>query len=216
MAEGFKDTFTLQQVIRNLNDTLDGGTTGQAIVKASGTDFDYSWTDVASSPTVGDIDSESTAYGLFMMSDGDGTASWQYISSSIIVTGASTDGQVLTSAGAGGSAVWEDPVPDIDSDTVDITGNWTFSGTPTFSGVQINANTDWFMGSFNFVSGWINTKSYTQANFRDITHGVNTNIAKFTGTMLWDSTNGRPVWSSGTANGSVWVDHAGTTVHTPV
>ena len=56
----------------------------------------------------------------------------------------------------------------------------------------------------------------TTTNLEDITHVVNTGPLKRTGTMYFNTTTGRPVWSSGGSAGSVWVDSAGTTLHTPV
>jgi hypothetical protein len=58
--------------------------------------------------------------------------------------------------------------------------------------------------------------SETATNLADITHAINTGAAKVAGYQVWDSTNSQPVWAVGNADGSVWVDGAGTTVHTPV
>lgn len=58
--------------------------------------------------------------------------------------------------------------------------------------------------------------SETATNLADITHAINTGAAKVAGYQVWDSTNSRPVWAVGNADGSVWVDGGGTTVHTPV
>lgn len=55
----------------------------------------------------------------------------------------------------------------------------------------------------------------TAAQLTAATNAANT-VGKHTGRQVWDSTNGRPVWASGSGATDVWVDHAGTTVHTPV
>jgi hypothetical protein len=55
----------------------------------------------------------------------------------------------------------------------------------------------------------------TSTQLLDIADGINV-AAKWAGRQVWDSTNTRPVWAAGSAAGDVWVDHAGTTVHTPV
>ena len=56
----------------------------------------------------------------------------------------------------------------------------------------------------------------TTANLEDIAHVVNTGDQKTQGTMLFNSNTQNPVYAIGSAAGSVWVDGAGTTVHTPV
>ena len=58
--------------------------------------------------------------------------------------------------------------------------------------------------------------SETATNLADVTHAINTGAAKVAGYEVWDSTNSQPVWAVGNADGSVWVDGTGTTVHTPV
>lgn len=58
--------------------------------------------------------------------------------------------------------------------------------------------------------------SETATNLADITNAINTGAAKVAGYEVWDSTNSQPVWAVGNADGSVWVDGTGTTVHTPV
>lgn len=58
--------------------------------------------------------------------------------------------------------------------------------------------------------------SETATNLADITNAINTGAAKVAGYFVWDSTNNAPVWAVGGADGDVWVDGVGTTVHTPV
>jgi len=55
----------------------------------------------------------------------------------------------------------------------------------------------------------------TQTNFTAIANSVNT-INKYEGKQMWDSTNKKPVWASGSAASAVWVSSTGTTSHTPV
>jgi len=60
------------------------------------------------------------------------------------------------------------------------------------------------------------TVSETSTNLLDITHAINTGALKVASYQVWDSTNLQPVWAAGDTDGAVWVDGAGTTVHTPV
>ena len=55
----------------------------------------------------------------------------------------------------------------------------------------------------------------TTAELADIGDAINT-ADKFTGKQVWNTTTGRPVWAAGNTAGAVWVDHAGSTLHTPV
>lgn len=55
----------------------------------------------------------------------------------------------------------------------------------------------------------------TAANFALLAAAVNT-TQKYTGKMVWDSTNSKPVWATGQTAASVWVDSSGSTVYTPV
>ncbi len=61
-----------------------------------------------------------------------------------------------------------------------------------------------------------NPPSATQTELRDISDTVNTMTNKVAGFQIWDSTNNRPVWAVGNADGDVWVDGVTSTVHTPV
>ena len=51
--------------------------------------------------------------------------------------------------------------------------------------------------------------------FESITSDLNT-FNKYAGKMVWDTTNTKPVWSSGSGSGAVWVDYNGNTVYTPL
>ena len=57
--------------------------------------------------------------------------------------------------------------------------------------------------------------NYTSTELNDITDDVNTSNAKQPGFMVWSLTLNKPLWAVGSADGDVWVDAAGTTVHTP-
>jgi len=56
----------------------------------------------------------------------------------------------------------------------------------------------------------------TTAALEDIANVVNTDAGKVQSAMVFNTTTNTPVWAVGNADGSVWVDGAGTTVHTPV
>lgn len=55
----------------------------------------------------------------------------------------------------------------------------------------------------------------TQSQLRDISNAVNTQDPRG-GQMVWDSTNGKPVWKLLDSAGAVWRDATGATAHTPV
>ena len=54
------------------------------------------------------------------------------------------------------------------------------------------------------------------AQLADITHEANISQAKVAGQMVWNYTIDRPVWAVGSGDSDIWVDAAGSTVHTPV
>lgn len=60
------------------------------------------------------------------------------------------------------------------------------------------------------------TVTATTAELTDITDTVNTSILKRAGYQVFNSTTSKPVWSVGSADGSLWVDATGATAHTPV
>jgi hypothetical protein len=72
---------------------------------------------------------------------------------------------------------------------------------------------------FVSVGRWLkinsHAPSYTTTQLADITHAVNTSNFKQPGAMVWNVTLGRPLWAVGSADGDLWVDANGTTVHTP-
>lgn len=60
------------------------------------------------------------------------------------------------------------------------------------------------------------TATATTTELTDMTDDVNTSILKRAGYQVFNTTTSKPVWSVGSADGSVWVDATGATVHTPV
>ena len=67
------------------------------------------------------------------------------------------------------------------------------------------------------TSGWspvIRAFSRSQAQLRAASDTINTS-GKVAGVCIFDSTNTKPVWASGSSAGSVWVNADGTTAHTP-
>ena len=66
------------------------------------------------------------------------------------------------------------------------------------------------------MAGLIQLQTFTDTQLNDITDGVNTGGSKVQGAMAYNTTQDVPVWAVGAADGSVWVDGAGTTVNTPV
>lgn len=56
----------------------------------------------------------------------------------------------------------------------------------------------------------------TSAELLDIADAVNTGAAKVQGFQMYDTTLDQPVWAVGAADGDIWVDGVGATVHTPV
>lgn len=66
------------------------------------------------------------------------------------------------------------------------------------------------------VGGHIEVPKYTTAQIVDKTHAVNTSPDKNQGSMIYNSTTGKPLWADGSTNTSTWSDATGTPVHTPV
>lgn len=56
----------------------------------------------------------------------------------------------------------------------------------------------------------------TTTDLADITAKINTSVQKVAGTLVFNTTTGAPVWSVGSADGSIWNDATGSTAHTPV
>lgn len=66
------------------------------------------------------------------------------------------------------------------------------------------------------MTGYIHPNTATDAELNDITDAINTDIGKIQSAMVYNTTTDNPVYAVGAADGSVWVDGAGTTVNTPV
>ena len=66
------------------------------------------------------------------------------------------------------------------------------------------------------MAGFVQPLTFTDTELNDIADAVNTVGSKIQGAMAYNSTQDVPVWAVGAADGSVWVDGAGTTVNTPV
>lgn len=66
------------------------------------------------------------------------------------------------------------------------------------------------------TANYITSQVVTTANLNDITNVVNTAAGKVQGAVVYNSTTDNPVYATGSADGSTWVDGAGTLVHTPV
>ena len=66
------------------------------------------------------------------------------------------------------------------------------------------------------MAGFIQYPTFTDAELNAIANAVNTTGAKVQGAQAYNSTQDVPIWAVGAADGSVWVDGAGTTVNTPV
>jgi hypothetical protein len=60
-----------------------------------------------------------------------------------------------------------------------------------------------------------NNRNATTAQLNDIAAQVNTQVDKRQGSQAYNSTTNNPVYAVGSADGDIWVDGAGTTVHTP-
>ena len=85
----------------------------------------------------------------------------------------------------------------------DTNGDLTWDGS-IFTGINLKA------------TKYIQNRTATTAQLADITHAVNTDAGKIQGSVVYNTTTDNPVWAVGNADGSIWVNGIGTTVHTPV
>ena len=69
--------------------------------------------------------------------------------------------------------------------------------------------------SLNLAS-YLQPATSTDTALNDVTSTINTAAGKIQGAMVYNTTTNNPVYAVGSADGSVWVDGAGTTVNTPV
>lgn len=56
----------------------------------------------------------------------------------------------------------------------------------------------------------------TSTELNDISHSINTGLAKKAGYRVFNTTTNKPVWAVAIGAAAVWVDADGTTTHTPV
>ena len=141
-----------------------------------------------------------------------------------------TDSLIFVPAGEGYTANINTPFFPVDGQVISFTSSRvianmsfaagkvgdTITGIPTrlhpdkpFSIVYNLANQTWYL------NGASSDVLATQTELRAIGDDINT-VGKYTGKQVWDSSNNRPVWASGSAAGSVWTNADTATVHTPV
>ena len=60
-----------------------------------------------------------------------------------------------------------------------------------------------------------NTTVETTTNIEAIANIINTSPLKIKGKMIFNSTTNKPLWASGNANNSTWLDATGSIAHTP-
>lgn len=70
-------------------------------------------------------------------------------------------------------------------------------------------------GVLSFVAPSNVIVTATTAELDDIADAINTGAAKVQGYQVYNTTTDNPCWAVGAADGDIWVDGAGTTVHTP-
>ncbi len=66
------------------------------------------------------------------------------------------------------------------------------------------------------IDGYLQHRTATTTQLADVNDGVNTSVGKVQGAQVYNSDTDVPVWAKGSADGDVWVNGVGTTVHTPV
>jgi hypothetical protein len=215
-----------------------GGTTGQILTKDSVTDGDASW----QTGTTYNITDNSDATFLTVDVDENATFAGELNVSNAspeinLIETDSIDKNIEIAVSAGDFSI--NRRTDADG-YVNTFVNYNSSGQLTLSAEhsvpskmdlrahRIDLNTrDSVLGStggdemINIQSdvtmfGYFIPKAVTQAALRDITNAINTGANKVAGAMLWDSTNSKPVWATGAADGDTWVDGVGTLAHTPV
>jgi hypothetical protein len=77
-----------------------------------------------------------------------------------------------------------------------ISGAWTYSG--------------------NLIStGYFHVRGATTAALDAIANAINTGAGKVQGAMVYNTDTDNPVYAAGNADGSIWVDGAGATAHSP-
>lgn len=79
---------------------------------------------------------------------------------------------------------------------------------------QNNIDDSGKLGEYSNVKGFQLT--YTTTELESVTNLVNTSARKVDGFKVWNTTTNKPVYSTGDADASTWVDSAGVIAHTPV
>ena len=67
-----------------------------------------------------------------------------------------------------------------------------------------------------FIPVQLELPKETTVNLELIAATINTSAAKQEGSVVFNSTSNMPVYAVGNADGDVWVDATGATVHTPI
>ncbi len=133
--------------------------------------------------------------------------------------GVASPGVILDIEGSGTQSV------DITETGNTITNRFGSSTSDGFIGTKTNHNLRLITNNATAVVITVNKSlqpvsfrptTETTTNLEDVSNAINTGAAKVQGTMIYNSTTDNPVYAVGAANNSVWVDGAGTTVHTPV
>lgn len=98
---------------------------------------------------------------------------------------------------------------------LDVIGSipWTFG-----SGVAVTINDNLTIGDAISMSAvaYMQHRGATSAQLDDILNAVNTAADKIQGAQIYNTTTDNPVYAVGSADGDIWVDGVGATVHTPV
>ena len=178
---GFKDTFKLWQVIKNLNDIFDGGTEGEVLTKDSATDFDFDWgPPKAILPTV-------TTYA----GDASGTSGSTNTAQTIITRVLAANG--LTQAGDRiRIRTW-----------MYITGGAAITVTTRLNGVDIGDVTHTGAGEFDVTESWLHYVDDTHANLIEQETGTGlgslsaVNVAGFD----WDASQNIVIHQSAASGG---------------
>jgi hypothetical protein len=89
-----------------------------------------------------------------------------------------------------------------EGDLLDKTATESLSGAYTFSGNLIS-------------TGYLQVRTSTTAALAAVGDAINTDAGKVQGAMVYNTDTDNPVYAAGNAAADIWVDGAGTTVHSP-
>jgi hypothetical protein len=73
-----------------------------------------------------------------------------------------------------------------------------------------------FRNSINISAGGLGNRNATTAELASVVHEINTSDYKVEGLQVFNSSTNKPVWATGNADNSTWVDATGAVAHTPV